>query len=56
MTQEDRLDILLAAARDTGLSLDYLEALTRDLSRQACLRVIGKVSSLPMYRKSNDRP
>lgn len=56
MRGEDRLDLLILSARETGLTIDYLEALTRGLSRKACLKAIGNVSSMPSYMKSSDNP
>lgn len=51
-----RIDELRAGARVTGFSIDFLEALTQGLSRQAFLKVIGNASSMPSYMKSNDSP
>lgn len=52
----DRLDLLINEAVRTGFTMDYLEALTSGLDNQAALRVIGNVSELPRYMKSNDNP
>lgn len=52
----DRLDILIDGARRTGYTIDFLEALTQGLSNQACRRLIGNVSAMPSYMKSNDTP
>ncbi len=51
-----RLELLLKASRETGFTVDYLELLTRGLSRSACLRLIGNASSMPSYMKSSDNP
>lgn len=56
MTDCERIQVLRTAATDTGFTIDYLEALTRGLSRQACLNVIGNASSMPSYMKSSDNP
>ena len=55
-TQEERFDLLIEAARATGFTIDYLEALTKDLSRQAFLKVIDNASSIPSIMKSIDNP
>lgn len=52
----DRLDELREGARASGLTIDFLEALTQGLSRQALRKVIGNASSLPSYMKSSDSP
>lgn len=51
-----RIDLLRCAANDTGFTIDYLEALTAGLSRNAALKVIGNASSMPSYMKSSDNP
>ena len=56
MRDDERLDALILAARDTGFTIDYLEALTASLSRQAVLSVIGNASAMPSYMKSSDNP
>lgn len=56
MKKSKRIDLLTQAASENGLTIDYLEALTRGLSRKACLKVIGNASTLPAYMKSNDNP
>jgi hypothetical protein len=56
MKESTRLSILIEAAAVSGFTIDYLEALTNGLSRKACLRVIGNVSSMPSYMKSRDNP
>lgn len=53
---EEKIEILIAAARETGFTIDYLEALTVGLSLQACRRVMGNASSMPSYMKSSDNP
>lgn len=52
----DRIEFLRQAAQKTGFTIDYLEVMTRGLSRQAALRVIGNASSMPSYMKSSDNP
>jgi hypothetical protein len=52
----ERLDDLIAGARASGFTIDFLDDLTYGLSRQAARRVIGNASMLPSYRKSNDNP
>lgn len=52
----DRLDELRAGADQSGFTLDFLEALTSGLSRQAMRKVIGNASSMPSYMKSSDNP
>lgn len=43
----ERLDALIAAARESGLTIDLLDGMTRGLSRQAFRRVMGNISALP---------
>lgn len=52
----DRIDVLREGAAATGLTIDYLEALTSGLSLQATRKVIGNASSMPSYMKSSDNP
>ena len=52
----DRLETLREAARETGFTIDFLEALTHGLSSQALRRVIGNASSMPSIMKSIDNP
>ena len=51
-----RLDDLIDGAQASGFTIDFLEAITSGLSRQARLKVIGNASSMPSYMKSSDRP
>lgn len=53
---DSRIAMLIEQASATGLTIDYLEALTRGLSRSAALKVIGNASSMPSYMKSSDNP
>lgn len=52
----NRIDILREGARRTGMTMDYLEALTKGLSIQALRKVIGNAASIPSYMKSSDSP
>lgn len=52
----DRIDALVVAARESGLTIDLLECLTQGLSRQAFLKVMGNASSMPSYMKSKGSP
>lgn len=52
----DRIDELREGALQSGFTIDFLEALTQGLSRQAFRRVIGNASSMPSYMKSSERP
>ena len=54
--RKNRLDTLLEGARATGLTLDYLDDLTRTASLQAVRSVIESASSMPSYMKSSDNP
>ena len=56
MNMQDRLTLLRDGARDSGITIDFLEALTQGLSRQALRKVIGNASSMPSYMKSSDSP
>lgn len=56
MNDSARIDLVIQAADETNLTIDYLEWLTRGLSRKACLKVIGNASSMPAYMKSSDNP
>lgn len=56
ISNEERLDAVLKAATESGLTADLLEVLTQGLSRQAFLRVMGNASSMPSYMKSKDNP
>lgn len=51
-----KIDDLAEGARKSGFTIDFLEALTQGLSRQARLKVIGNASSMPSYMKSKDSP
>lgn len=53
---DTRLDDLIAGAEASGLTIDFLEALTQGLDSQARRRVIGNASALPAYMKSSDNP
>lgn len=52
----DKIDELRAAARESGFTIDALDWLTQDLSRQAFRKVMGRASSMPSYMKSSDSP
>lgn len=52
----ERLQILRAAAKETGFTIDFLDYLTSGLSRQAARKVIGNASSMPSMMKSIDNP
>lgn len=52
----NRIDMLREGAAASGLTMDFLEALTQGLSRQALRKVIGNASSMPSYMKSSDNP
>lgn len=56
MKDKKRSEMLRLGAVDSGLTIDYLEWLTRGLSRQAARKVIGNASSMPSYMKSSDNP
>lgn len=53
---EDRLDRLCAAATESGLTIDYLEFLSRGLDRKAETTLLGNAIRLPAYMKSSDNP
>ena len=53
---DDRLALLVKGADETGFTVDYLEFLTRGLSKSAVLKVIGNASSMPQNMKSSDNP
>ena len=48
--------MLIEEARNTGFTIDYLDALTQDLDNQAARKVIGNASGMPSYMKSSDNP
>lgn len=52
----ERIDDLREGARQSGFTIDFLEALTQGLSRQALRKVIGNASSMPSYMKSSESP
>jgi len=52
----ERLNAIIQGARDCGLTIDYLEVLTRNLSSHALRKVIGNASEMPSYMKSSDNP
>lgn len=56
MTEDERIDALRYGARKSGFTIDFLDALTQGLSRQALLKVIGNASSLPSIMKSRESP
>ena len=45
-----RLDRILAIAKSTDLTVDFLEALTRDLPAQAQEKVLANASSYPRHK------
>lgn len=51
-----RIDALMHLSRETGLTLDYWEWLTRGLDSQALRKLRGNASALPQYMKSSDSP
>ena len=53
---EENLSILIEVAQTTGFSVDLLEFITRGLDDRAVAILLGNVSSLPTYMKSNDIP
>lgn len=55
-SREERLELLIETARESGLTIDFLEWITQGLSRQAFLRVMGNASSFPSNMKSSDSP
>ena len=56
MTESERIKALADGARKSGLTIDFLDALTQGLSRQALLKVMGNASSMPSIMKSSDSP
>ncbi len=56
MTEDERTEALREGARQSGFTIDFLDALTHGLSRQALLKVIGNASSMPSIMKSSDSP
>lgn len=56
MDDDTRLSRLIAAAKQSGLSLDVLHDLTHDLDSQAFRRVMGNASSMPRNSQSNGSP
>lgn len=51
-----RIDLLIEGAKRSGLTMDYLEALTAGLSKKALRKVIGNASAIPSYMKSRESP
>ena len=49
-------DILIDAAKKSGLSLSYLYYLSKDLSPNSTAKLCGNVLSLPKKIKSNVMP
>lgn len=56
MEEDERIELLRYGARTTGFTIDFLDALTQGLSRQALLSVIGNASSMPSIMKSSESP
>lgn len=56
MRESERIDCLVDGADASGLTIDFLVALTQGLSRHALRKVIGNASSMPAYMKSSDNP
>lgn len=56
MSDDMRLDVLLALADETGLSIDALERQSRGMDAQELARWAGSVSSRSRYRKSSVTP
>lgn len=52
----DRIELLTDAARQSGLTFDLLEFVTRGLDDKALAILCGNVSTLPTYMKSRDIP
>ena len=52
----ERMSLLIEGARQSGFTIDYLEALSRGLSLQAIRKLIANASSLPSIMKSSDSP
>ena len=55
---QDALKIrtMAAVARETGLTVDFLDQLTVGLSKRDFLKVMSNASGMPSYMKSNDSP
>ncbi len=56
MTEGERINLLRDAARESGLTIDFLDHLSRGLSSSAFRRFIGNASASPSYMKSSDSP
>ena len=50
------LDDLIVAADQSGISLDILVALVRDLEASAITKLCGNCASMPLYMKSRVTP
>ncbi len=55
MTQV-QLDMFIIAADQSGVSLDVLLALCRDLDDMAIAKLCGNCASMPLYMKSKVAP
>lgn len=53
---DDQLDKLLDAARQSGMTVDALVCLTEGLDANAVAILLGNVSNLPKYMKSKEIP
>ena len=51
-----RLQGLLKVRQETGLSLDLLESLTRDMMPRAFAAFVDRLSASPQYTQSSDKP
>lgn len=56
MTDQERIDALMSAARETGFTIDFLDQLSMGLSSNAFRRFIGNALMSPSYMKSKESP
>lgn len=53
---QNRFDLLIELSRKTGLTIDYLEFITKTLSQSNLVILCGNASRLPNIMKSIESP
>ena len=56
MDSDQKLSLILEAADQSGFTVDFLLELSKGLNANAVAILLGNVSKLPKYMKSNEIP
>lgn len=56
MNDEERIELMIAAAEQTNITIDFWDYLLEGLSSNDFRKVMSRASISPSYIKSNDRP